>query len=438
MASIFIPVAIPANPTSKINFNIPLQTWKTLSLAHHNRFTLQSIYGISWFWFFGFFFMASLPLFCRDILKGDEYASTFLLGVISIGMGIGSIVGEKLTKGQIRMGIVGIAGLFLGIFAIIFSSTPKNLATEIIPFPNLIYSTPFILSSLSLLLVGITGGLLIVPLYTQLQIQTPDHLRSRFIASNNIMNALFMVSAAVFAMILFKFNFKIEEIFFIVSAIQIFLSVFYIIINPRDFYLTFFNILMRIIYNIKVEGEENIQENGPVIFASNHVSFIDPLLLTAIFNRPPIFIMDQFYFDLKWLQWFYLSAKAIPIVPKKICPDGLEKAMNQTIAKLNEGEAVAIFPEGFITKDGELLPFKEGIKRFGSSVKELNLYPVAICGMYGSWFSRHKNGKAMNGFPWRRSIRTKLSIKVGNPIKGPDITPELVHKEISTLRGNWK
>ena len=196
--------------------------------------------------------------------------------------------------------------------------------------------------------------------------------------------------------------------------------------------------MIKIIYKVEVRGIENFQDSGPVIIASNHISFIDPLILCVCANRPPFSLWIKHTLILSFYSGSIPLQSAIPITPRKICPDGLERAMSQAKHDLHTGETLAIFPEGFISKDGELMDFKEGIKRLGEEIPELNLYPVAISGMWGSWFSRHKNGRAMNGLPWRRSFRTKLSVSVGKPIKGPDIIPSIVRKQVEVLRGPIK
>jgi len=247
-----------------------------------------------------------------------------------------------------------------------------------------------------------------------------------------------MVIAAIFSILLFKIGLKIDQIFIVVSLMNLGVFGIYIFKNPRDFYISFFDILIRTFYKVEVKNPDNIPQTGPVIIASNHVSFIDPLILTVCVNRPPIFIMDQSYFDIKLLQWFYRSAKAIPITPKKICPDGLEKAMTETVKQLEKGELVAVFPEGFITKDGNLLKFKDGVKRLGNQVHSTMVVPVAISGMWGSWFSRHKKEKAMNGFPRRRNLRTKIKISIGTAAIGAEIQTENLQNQVLNLRGNLK
>ena len=136
----FIPSAVPSAPNLKINLNLITETWKTLKLANTKKSILLAIMGISWFWFFGFFFLASLPSYCRDVLRGDEQVATILLTFISIGMGIGSILCEKLSSGNIKIGLVFLGGLGLSLF-----STDLYLSGNTFP-PNLTAGTYLTLS----------------------------------------------------------------------------------------------------------------------------------------------------------------------------------------------------------------------------------------------------------------------------------------------------
>ena len=167
---------------------------------------------------------------------------------------------------------------------------------------------------------------------------------------------------------------------------------------------------------------------------ANHISFIDPLLITSGTNRPPIFIMDQYYFDIKPLQWFFTSAKAIPIVPAKISKTGLDQALSQVDKELDKKELVCLFPEGFISKDGKMQSFKNGVKTIADKHPEALIIPMALSGMWGSWFSRHKGGKAMRGLPKRRSLRTKIQINFGKPVKNDSNLLKNLENEVLNLR----
>ena len=438
ISSSFIP-ALPKPETESLKLNPIKETIRTIRLAGFNKHIFRSIHGISWFWFFGFFFMASLPGFIRDTLKADEITASIFLTVISIGMGVGSIICNKLSEGELKLGLVPFASLGITVSGIVFSLTPT---VEFIS-PDLLLSSATLLEQhllwqplISLFLVGFFGGAYIVPLYTLLQIKSPEKTRSQFIACNNIINAIYMVSAAIFAMILLSFGLNLKNIFFVVSLLNLISCFVFLYRYPSDFYLIFFKFVFKTLYKINVNYEKPLPKEGPVVVACNHISFIDPLLVTAVMNRPPIFVMDQFYFDIKILQWFYTSARAIPIVPKKVCEDGLKKAMDKIKEQLINKELVSLFPEAYISKDGDIIPFKRGIAELSKENSNITIIPMAISGMWGSWFSRHKNGKAMSGFPIRRSLRTKITINVGPGIKAENYTTEFLFNEVKRLRGD--
>jgi 1-acyl-sn-glycerol-3-phosphate acyltransferase len=424
--------------TNSIKLNPIKETIRTIGLSSLNKHVKRSIHGISWFWFFGFFFMASLPGFVRDTLKADEITSSIFLTAISIGMGIGSIFCNKLSEGELKIGLVPFASLGISLSGVIFSLTPTiELADKSLLFSpiNLIQSGVIWIPLTSLFFVGFFGGAYIVPLYTMLQIKTPKKTRSQFIASNNIINAIYMVSAALCAIIGQRNGLALKDIFFIVSLLNIISGAIFFIKYPSDFYLIFFKIFFKTIYKIKINYKNELPKDGPVIIASNHISFIDPLLITSVMNRPPIFIMDQFYFNIKSLQWFYKSARAIPIVPKKVSEEGLKKAMKEIEVRLEQQELVVLFPEAYISKDGNMIPFKRGISELTKTNKNITIIPMAISGMWGSWFSRHKNGRAMNGMPKRRNLRTKITINIGQPISSQDFDTNKLYDEVKKLRG---
>tara|TARA_B100000925_G_C22010564_1_gene476176 strand:+ start:2580 stop:4463 length:1884 start_codon:yes stop_codon:yes gene_type:complete len=417
------------------------ETLRTIKIMNYGPEIFQSIHGISWFWFFGFFFMASLPSFVRDTLKGDEFTSSIFLTIISIGMGLGSIVCNKISEGDLKKGIIPFASSGITLSGVIFAMTPTIETIDsnnFLTFSSLLQSNNLWQPLISLFLVGFFGGAYIVPLYTLLQTKSPEETRSQFIACNNIINAIYMVGAAVCSILLLSLGLKLKEIFLIVSLINLVPGLIFLVKYPSDFYLIFFKLLFRLIYKIEIKTEKQLPKEGPVIIASNHISFIDPLLITAAMNRPPIFVMDQFYFDIKLLQWFYTSARAIPIVPKKVCADGLERAMNEIENRLNQSELVALFPEGYISRDGNMIPFKRGVYELSKKNTQIKIIPVAISGMWGSWFSRFNNGRAMSGLPKRRSFRTKISINIGAPINEEKLSTEHIHDRVLELRGSQK
>lgn len=438
-ASFIPPLVSPKKKNLRLN---PIkETINTIKISKYSPDIFRSIHGISWFWFFGFFFMASLPSFIRDTLKADELTASVFLTIISVGMGLGSVVCNKLSEGELKIGIIPFASIGITISGILFSLTPTVEfmdPTHYFGFITLLNDNLLWFPITSLFFVGFFGGAYIVPLYTLLQTKSPEDTRSQFIACNNIINAIYMVGAAVCSIVMLSLGLKLKEIFFVVSLFNLISGLIFLIRYPSDFYLIFFKFVFKTIYRIKINYESPLPKSGPVILACNHISFIDPLLVTAASNRAPIFVMDQFYFDIKILQWFYKSARAIPIVPKKVCEDGLRRAMEQIEKRLEESELVALFPEAYISKDGDLIPFKKGVSELSKKDPKIQIVPMAISGMWGSWFSRHNNGRAMVGVPKRRSFRTEIEINVGQPIMASELTTQKLYDKVLSLRGQNK
>jgi 1-acyl-sn-glycerol-3-phosphate acyltransferase len=443
LSSLFIPQADPNFKDLKIRLNPITETWRTIRLAAVNEHTLLSILAISWFWFFGFFFMASLPSYCRDVIAGNEQVATLLLTAISIGMGLGSVLCHRLSLGHLGLGlmIVGAFGLTVSGMDVYFNgmTAPEGLAAGSFLSPAQFFdNSKNWRALLDLLGIGIFGGFFIVPLYTHLQQHSPVESASQLIASNNIVNSIFMVAAAVMAMGLFALGLNILQIFLVVSLLNLVVACLLLWKLPPHFYHLFFTYTMKLIYpRLKIQGKENLPKiHGPTLVVSNHVSFIDPLLVAAAMNRPPRFVMDKSYYDWKILGWFFTSSRSIPITPKKIDPELMNKALDKVIDGLKRGEMIVLFPEGFITKDGEMIPFKDGVERISRQLPELQIIPVAIAGMWGSWFSRIK-GKALAGIPPNR-ILPQVRVCIGQVMRAQEVRAEGLQQVISNLRGELR
>ena len=158
---------------------------------------------------------------------------------------------------------------------------------------------------------------------------------------------------------------------------------------------------------------------GAAILACNHVSFVDAVLLMAASPRPIRFVMDHRIFQIPVLGWMFKLAKAIPIAPKSEDPAAYERAFADAQKVLQEGDLLAIFPEGGITKDGELQEFKGGIMKILETAKAQGIappvIPMALTNLWGSYFSRVEKGNAMVR-PFRRGVFSRVGLNVGVPI----------------------
>jgi MFS family permease len=236
LASREIPEAAPSDSRLKINWNFIGETFHILKLAGQNRTVFWAIIAISWFWFYGATFLSLLPSYTRDVLAGNEHITTLLLTAFSIGIGMGSLLCEKLSGKRIEMGLMplGAAGLSLFALDLFVVGVPdfavhNNGEITVVRFIGLQGWRVF----LDLCLIGVFGGVYIVPLYALVQSLSEVTQRSRILAANNILNALFMVCSAILTIGLFTMNFSIPQMFLLVCLLNILVTGFVIFQVPE-------------------------------------------------------------------------------------------------------------------------------------------------------------------------------------------------------------
>ena len=269
----------------------------------------------------------------------------------------------------------------------------------------------------------------------------PTH-RARIIAANNILNALFMIASAVLAGGLLQAGFTIPQIFLFVGLANAVVA-FYIFMLVPEYLLRFVAwVLSRCIYRYKVRGDEHIPTQGAAVLVCNHVSFVDAVLLMAASPRPIRFLMDHRIFRVPVLGWLFKLAKAIPIAPQKDDPAAYEAAFEAAAAVLRDGELLAIFPEGGITRDGTVQPFKGGImkvlERAAQDALDVSVVPMALTNLWGSFFSRVEvvEGEPTAMIrPFRRGFFNRVGLNVGVPLPAALVTPDALRLRVSTLLG---
>ena len=206
----------------KLNFNIFTATWRITKEAMGERSVFQSIIGISWFWLVGFTFLAQFPLYARDILGADQNIVTLFLTIFSVGIALGSLACNKLMKGKVSSAYIPLGAFGMSAFiAFLCAASPTAAAhTELIGLSAFIAKPESWLITGSLLGIAVFGGIYIVPLYTIMQTTCAPTHRSRTVAANNILNALFMVLGAVLTMVLLKLNMQITDIFLTIGIMN--------------------------------------------------------------------------------------------------------------------------------------------------------------------------------------------------------------------------
>ncbi|HXV10552.1 MAG TPA: MFS transporter [Burkholderiales bacterium] len=431
-----IPLAPAPDPELRVNWNPVTETWRNLRFLSTHRTVFLSVLGISWFWFYGAAFVTQFPNLSRNVLAGDEHVVTLLLVVFSIGIGAGSLLCERLSGHKIEIGLVPFGSIGLTVFAadlyFALSAYVGGAQVGLREFA-LTPGSWRILADLGL--IGVFGGFYIVPLYALIQTRSEKSHRSRVIAGNNILNALFMVVAAVLAIVLFKAGLTIPQLFLVVALLNAAVAVYIYTLVPEFLMRFLVWLLIHSVYRLEKSGLENIPEEGPALLVCNHVSYVDALIVAAACRRPIRFVMDHRIFRIPLLNFVFRTGGAIPIASAKEDPALLERAFDEIARGLERGDLIGIFPEGRITDTGELYPFRPGLMR-ALERTPVPVVPMALRGLWGSFFSR-EGGPAMTR-PFRRGIFSRIALAVGHAVLPQLVTPERLQADVLALRGDWK
>lgn len=429
-----IPVAPAAAPDLKINWNAFTETWRNIAFMRGNRTVFLSVLGISWFWFYGATFLAQLPNWTKLNLGGNEQVVTLLLTVFSLGIGLGSLLCERLSGHKVEIGLVPLGSIGLTVFGSdLYFAAPGEAVTTGLGAVAWLAQAGSVRVLADLGLIGIAGGLFIVPLYALIQTRSAASHRSRIIAGNNILNAAFMVASAALAILLLKLGLNIPQLFLAAAILNAGVAVFIYGLVP-EFLMRFLAWMMiRVLYRIRVSGLENIPEEGPAIVVCNHVSFVDALIVGGSVRRPLRFVMYHKIFRIPGMNFLFRTARAIPIAPAKEDPAMLERAYAEIDRALKAGEIIGLFPEGGLTPDGDIQGFRSGIEKI-LAVNPVPVVPMAVRGLWGSMWSRIDSRLRRARLP--RRFRAEIELLAAAPMPAEGLTAGLLEAQVRAMRGD--
>jgi 1-acyl-sn-glycerol-3-phosphate acyltransferase len=425
------PTPAPA-PDLAINWNPFTETWKNLRFAQQEIVVWRSMLGISWFWFYGAVYLAQLPEFTRSVLGGDAHVFTFLLAIFSVGIGVGSLLCERMSGRRIELGLVPFGSIGLTLFALDLWLATRHMSAVAQSGLDAFLSSPqHWRVVVDILLLGMFGGFYIVPLYALIQERSAPSHRSRIIAANNILNALFIVASAAVAIGLLKSGLTIPELFLVVGLLNAAVAAYIYALVP-EFVMRFLAwLLVHTFYRVRQEGLDNIPAAGPCILVCNHVSYVDAIVIAACVRRPIRFVMDHRIFRIPVLSFIFRTMRTIPIAPAKEDPAMKKRAFVEAASALAGGEIVGIFPEGKLTETGEINPFRAGVQQIVATTP-VPIIPMALRGLWGSFFSRARG----NAVYRLRGVFSSIALIVAPAVSAADATPERLQMQVAALRAD--
>jgi acyl-[acyl-carrier-protein]-phospholipid O-acyltransferase/long-chain-fatty-acid--[acyl-carrier-protein] ligase len=404
LTSLGITKVPPSGSAKKFVPNPAAEIFQGAQRLYQDRTLWLTVMGISYFWFLGAFLQMALPLYGKEILSLGETRIGLLWTFTALGVGAGSLMAGRLSGDKIELGLVPLGAIGMGI-----------------PTFALFFITPsFAAAGIALVCMGFFAGFFAVPLNALLQQRAERGAKGQFIATNNVFNTIGVLMAAALLWVLVTPLKLSADLHIIALGVLTCAMTIYVLRLLPDVSVRFVLwLLTHSLYRIRVVGQHNIPGQGPALLVSNHVSFVDSLMIGASMPRFVRFMLLREYYDIRWLKWLFRLMKVIPIVPTT--RHGIMDSLRRSRAELEAGEVVCVFAEGAISRTGHLLPFKRGFEKIveGSSVP---IIPVHLDRLWGSVFS-FKQGR----FFWKRPtlLPYPVTVSFGAPLPASANVQEL-------------
>lgn len=434
-----IPRVDAGQPDLQVRWNPVRESWKIWKLSSQRPAVRKSMLGISWFWFYGTLVTSQLLVADQFLGGGDSfYILPYALFALSIGAG--SLLCERLSGRIVELGLVPLGAFGMSAFLMDFSfAAPAVAAAEFTGITQFLHAPGSARVLADLVGIGLFTGFFIVPLYALIQSRAPKQEMARTFAALNIQNALFMIGASAAGMLAINWlGWSIPQLL-LALAIANALVAFHIFTMVPEFLMRFLVwLLIRVLYRLRLHGiEKHVPDEGPALLVCNHVTFMDAMLLSAAIPRPARFVMHQRIFQMPVLRWIFRTARAIPIASGRDDPALLQRAFDEIDAALADGQLVCIFPEGALTTDGEIAPFRKGVEQILDR-RAVPVVPLALRGMWSSMWSR-RNEQAARGTIGRmrlpRRLRARVEVAAGPPVDGASASAAQLEFKVRELRG---
>jgi 1-acyl-sn-glycerol-3-phosphate acyltransferase len=426
-------------PDLKINWNPIPESLVVLRMAKQQLAVRNAILGVSWFWFFGTLLTSQLPTYAELHLGAPGDSATLYvaaLALFSIGTGIGSLLCEKLSGRTVEIGLVPVGAFGMTAFLLdLYFARPGLAPVGGLDLAQFVRQPGSVRIIIDLVGIGLFTGIFVVPLFALIQSRTRTSEMARVFAALNIQNSGFIVLAALTGLALQRgLDWSSPQMFLALAIANAVVAIWIFTIVP-EFLMRFLSwLLVRGLYRLRLHGiEKHVPDEGPALIVCNHVSYMDALILSATIPRPVRFVMYYRIFQIPVMSWIFRTAKAIPIAGAKEDPELMRRAFAEIDAALAAGEIVGIFPEGALTKDGEIAAFKSGVEKI-LETRPVPVVPMALKGMWASMWSRRDTRLGRMRVP--RRFRAHVEVVAGEPVDGATVDADQLEARVRALRGD--
>jgi acyl-[acyl-carrier-protein]-phospholipid O-acyltransferase/long-chain-fatty-acid--[acyl-carrier-protein] ligase len=385
---------VPASdPAKSFRANPVGDLWAQGRLIRKDRVLWLAVLGNSYFWFLGALLTANIVFYCSDVLHISATRTGILQAAVAIGIGLGSLAAGYLSGGKVEYGLIPLGAVGITLFGLMLAAR------------NLSFSYVFGL----LAALGFSAGFFAVPVNALIQHRPDEKNKGGVIAATNLLSFVAIAMATgIYYVFQHYWHFSPPAIFLFSALATVAATAYVLHLLPDALLRLVLWVATHTLYRIHVQGRENVPAKGGALLVPNHVSMADAALLIASIDRPIRFIMFKGSYD-HWL--VRPLAKIMGVIPisSQLHPREMIQSLRSATQALHDGEIVCIFPEGQMTRIGQMLPFRRGMERIIKGV-DVPIIPVNLGGVWGSIFS-YERGK----FFWKmpRKIPYPVSVTFG-------------------------
>ncbi len=415
VASYWIPIVRGLDPHLTVSRNFLAESLRVVKQAKGGGDgILGALLFISWFWLVGGVLLSLIPVYGAQLLQGDELVTTFLMSLFSIGIAIGSVMCQKILKDKITLEYVPMAALMMSVFGfgiLLFTPMMPQFGDGLRGISDLLTVPVFWPVMLSFVGLAVAGGVFTVPLYAYVQAVGKAEIKSRIIAANNVLNALFIVAGAVASGALLSFGMSLLGVIGVLMGANLFVVLCSVGMLPHARKQMLLRWVLGPLFRIEVRGLENLKKLPKrLVVICNHQSFLDAALLAIFLPIRPTFAIDTQRANEWWIKPFLNFVRALPVSPDN------PYAIRDLIKKVRNDEQVMIFPEGRLSQTGMLMKVYDGTGMVAVN-GDADVLPVILEGAQFSKYTTHKNVVPKRWFP-------KITITI-HPVQKLDVSPEI-------------
>ncbi len=356
---------------------------RNIYAIRHQRIIWLSIIGLSIFWGISQVALATFPAFAKEVLQ--ETNTVIIQGILAcsgIGIVVGSLLAGRASHHSVEKGLIPIGAI--GIMVTL------ALIPQLQSFESL---------AITFIIFGVFGGLFIVPLNSLIQLHASDEHRATILAGNNWVQNLTMLSFLIMTVSFAVIGLKSIGLLYMIALIALIGSLYTIKLLVHPMIIFLLGLLFRSVYHVDVQNLQHLPKQGSVLLLGNHISWLDWAIVQLASPRPIRFVIDRHYYQRWYLKWFLNFVNVIPIASSSS-----KTALQKTNEALKAGEIICLFPEGTISRSGELNDFKRGFEKTVDGVHGA-IIPFYLHGLWGSRFSRSaKKQYELGKSGWKRRL----------------------------------